>query len=172
MKKKTVIRDKGCAPAAIDLRAELPGALEKLKGFALILTKDRHEAEDLLQQTAYRALACEHQFDTTTTLGAWLYVILRNEFLDRCRKVKRRRTDALASVNEDALARPETQTGTIYLKEVNAIIGKLHGGQAAALSGIGLGLSYEETGELLGVSVGTVKSRLWRARAALERMVA
>lgn len=136
------------------------------------LTKSPQDADDLIQQTAYRALRAEHQFDTRTSLSAWVYVIMRNEFLSRCRLNKKRRTLALEKASDECVARPETQTNAIFVKEVNKIMNKLTGGQAAVLDGVGLGLKYEEIAELLDIPVGSVKSRLWRGRAAVARAVA
>lgn len=136
------------------------------KGVAINMTRDRAAADDLLQTVALKALKSRHQFQVGTNLNAWLYMILRNAHFSRLRGVSgKRETSALDDVPEHMTSAPAAQDDMVEVSRAMLAIGALCPSQCWALIGIAEGLSYDEVAILCGgVSVGTVKSRLHRAR--------
>jgi RNA polymerase sigma-70 factor (ECF subfamily) len=148
------------------LLSELP----RLRGAALFMTRSASDADDLLQQTALRALNAQHQFTLGTNIRAWLYRIMRNEFIDSTRQTKGR--TALDDIPEDLLAGKGNQEDKIVAREVVAAMKTLSPVLLEVMLLVpGRGLSYQEAAEIQGCSVGTIKSRVSRARAKLHRLL-
>jgi RNA polymerase sigma-70 factor (ECF subfamily) len=146
-------------------------ALPKLRGYAIALTNDRAMADDLLQETAMRALGARTQFQMGTNFNAWMYRILRNEFISWMRK-SHRKAVPIDNLPEAFLTSSATQENQILVRELGQALGKLPRAQREALVLIcGSGLSYEEASAVIGCTVGTVKSRVYRARAQMEYFV-
>ena len=143
-----------------------------LYSFARHLTRDGAEAEDLVQETYARALAAVGQFDDGSDLRAWLFRILRNTFIDLRRRTQRQRTDGgLDTVEEGrspgAPVEPR-QLDQVVGREIEAALGTLSE-EARLVVLLDLeGFSEAEIAECAGCAQGTVKSRLFRARAALR----
>ncbi|MBL8629267.1 MAG: sigma-70 family RNA polymerase sigma factor [Rhodospirillaceae bacterium] len=146
-------------------------ALPRLRGYAISLTGNRALADDLLQEAAMRALAARTQFTMGTNFNAWMYRILRNEFVSWMRKPSRR-VVPIDQLPEALLSRAAVQENQILVRELGQALAKLPRAQREALVLIcGSGLSYEEAASVLGCTVGTVKSRVFRARAQVEAFV-
>jgi RNA polymerase sigma-70 factor (ECF subfamily) len=145
--------------------------LPRLRAYAILMTRNRAAADDLLQETALKALRAEAQFTPGTNFGAWMYRILRNEFISSRRRAKRAPA-SIDDVSDEVLARRGTQESNYFCGEIIRAMDSLQDGQREVLSLICAGgLSYEEAAEMLQCSVGTVKSRLWRARARMEKLL-
>lgn len=131
------------------------------------LTRDRSSAEDLVQDTVVRALKGQGRFQPGTNLRAWLYTILRNGWIETCRRS--RPHVSLDQVPAAASVGGAPQHAVVELGEVSRAMRTLSGEQRETLGMIaGLGFSYEEAARASGCPVGTVKSRLSRARKHLE----
>jgi RNA polymerase sigma-70 factor (ECF subfamily) len=126
-----------------------------LYNFARHLSHNATEAEDLVQETYARALGAAGQFEEGGNLKAWLYRILRNTFLDLYRREQRARTDSGLDTVVDERG-PTSDEGAAPRQARVAVLLDLEG------------FSEAEMAELLGCAPGTVKSRLFRARAALR----
>jgi RNA polymerase sigma-70 factor (ECF subfamily) len=149
----------------------LVDALPRLRAYAMILTRSRAHADDLLQQTAYRALRSETQFTMGTNFLGWMYRILRNEYISTLRRAKRS-PSCLDDVPEDLFARHGDQEDKLLTNEVIAAMDNLPTSQREVLVLVCAGgLSYDEAAASIGCSVGTVKSRLWRARQHMQELV-
>jgi len=149
-------------------RDDLIKALPALRTFALSLTGDVTRADDLVQETFVKAWAKWDHFTPGTNFTAWLFTILRNQLYSESRKRKREVEDA-DGVQAGMLRTPADQEDAITLKVVWDRIGKLPEAQRQALLLVGAeGRTYEEAASLLGCQVGTVKSRVSRARAILS----
>jgi RNA polymerase sigma-70 factor (ECF subfamily) len=145
--------------------------MPRLQAYAVMLTRDRAAAEDLLQETALKAWRAQSQFAIGTNFTAWIYKILRNEYISSLRRNKRKPA-RLDEVPEEFLSRAGAQENDILSREVVHAMGKLQPEQREVLILIcASGLSYEEAAESLGCSIGTIKSRLWRARARMASLV-
>jgi RNA polymerase sigma-70 factor, ECF subfamily len=131
------------------------------------LSRDAVAADDLVQETVLRAIQSHQSFRLGTNLGAWLMTILRNCFLTNIRRDRRGRM-VLQQLppTQDTIA--GEQEHLIRLREVAAAIANLPEGQRRSLVMIGLeDASYAEAADRCGCSVGTIKSRVSRARKRL-----
>ncbi len=143
-----------------------------LVAFARRLTGQECDAEDLVQDTILKALRAEHHFVEGTNLKAWLFTILRNSFNTRWRRSQREVTTG-AEVIELAMTTPATQEATLWAQQAaDRLLHDLSPAHREILILIPVqGASYEDTARICRCSVGTVKSRLNRARAALVALV-
>ncbi len=145
--------------------------LPRLQAYAIMLTRDRALAEDLLQETSLRALRAQNQFTMGTNFTAWIYKILRNEYISSLRR-KKRQPVPIEDMPAEFLSRKGEQENDVLSREIIQAMDKLQHGQREVLILIcASGLSYEEAAEALGCSVGTIKSRLWRARARMASLI-
>ena len=152
---------------SFQFRSDLLAALPGLRAFALSLVVDPSRADDLVQETLVKAWANQHRFVPGSNLIAWLCTILRNQFYTECRKRKREVED-VDGVLAGQLAAPAAQEHGIELQKVWSKLAELPPRQREALLLVAAqGLTYEATAELVGCQVGTVKSRVSRARAFL-----
>lgn len=155
---------------AQDFHEQLKTILPRLRIYALSLTRDRDSADDLVHDTVIKALTGRNSFQPGTNLAAWLFRIQRNEFISGLRR--RRPTVPVDSAIAESLSHPPHQDSGLVMREFMSAFGKLAGAQREALLLAVLeGLPYETIAEHTGVSVGTVKSRISRARDTLERLL-
>lgn len=141
--------------------------LPNLRRFALSLCRNPHVADDLVQGTCERAFSKQASFQPGTRLDAWLFRILRNLWIDRLRKEKNEsQTDEINETTDwpDSHGDPVAET-RLLLRQVSDLILKLPDTQREVLMLVCVeGLSYKETAEILDIPIGTVMSRLARAR--------
>jgi RNA polymerase sigma-70 factor, ECF subfamily len=145
-------------------------AIPRLRGFALSLCRNREQAEDLLQGALLLACANIGSFAAGTSMQAWLFTIRRNHFYSECRR-QRRFSRAIESLAEAGAGNSRTSVGVEYY-EVRAALAKLDPRASQALMLVGAsGLSYHEAANVCGCPVGTMKSRVSRARKELASML-
>ncbi|MBN9538617.1 MAG: sigma-70 family RNA polymerase sigma factor [Reyranella sp.] len=155
---------------ALDFHEQLKTVLPRLRIYALSLTRDRDAAEDLVHDTVVKALTGRNSFQPGTNLAAWLFRIQRNEFISGLRR--RRPTVPVDTAIAESLSHPPHQDSGLIMREFMNAFGKLAAAQREALLLAVLeGLPYETIADHTGVSVGTVKSRISRARDTLERLL-
>lgn len=148
-------------------RSELIQAMPALRGFAFSLVGDSAQADDLVQEAMVKAWANRHRFSMGTNINAWLFTILRNQFYSEIRKAKREVEDADGHHAAGLTALPE-QEGVVHLNTLRERLKLIPEAQRQALMMVGAeGYTYEEAAEVLRCRVGTVKSRVSRARACL-----
>jgi RNA polymerase sigma-70 factor (ECF subfamily) len=153
------------------LRDEILAAVPGLRAFAISLTGHGDRADDLVQDTLVRAVTNIHRFEVGTNLNAWLFTILRNLFHSEYRKRQREVEDADGSYAARLLVPPE-QGARLDFEDFRKALAHIPLDQREALLLVGAeGLSYEEAAEVCGVAVGTVKSRVNRARSRLAQML-
>ena len=146
--------------------------LPQLRAFARFLVKDRSQADDLVSETVVRALSAKSQFQPGTNLRAWLFVILRNCHINGFRQ-QRTGTEQVEDVIDSSLPTPPDQLAAVELREVRVALTKVSPQHREVLALVaGAGLSYEEAAAICKCAVGTVKSRLNRARAELKQVLA
>ena len=154
-----------------DPREELTDHIGSLRAFALSLTRNSATADDLVQETLVKAWTNIDSFQQGTNMRAWLFTILRNTFYSLRRKRKREVEDADGTMSESLATKPD-HDGRLNLRDFKVAFDQLPDTQREALVLIGAqGLAYEEAAEICGVAVGTIKSRVGRARARLAELM-
>ena len=147
-------------PAHDDMREAMLAAVPNLRAFAVSLCGDMDRANDLVQETLLRAWAHQDSFEPGTNMSAWLFTILRDHFRTEYRKRRREVEDADGGYAE-RLTSPEAQTGHVEFGELR---------EALVLVGAS-GFSYEEAAQICDCAVGTIKSRVNRARKKLAELL-
>ncbi|MGN6463543.1 MAG: sigma-70 family RNA polymerase sigma factor [Pseudolabrys sp.] len=153
------------------VRQAVLNAIPSLRAFAISLCGNVDRADDLVQETMLRALANIHSFQPGTNMSAWLFTILRNHFRSEYRKRRREVEDTDGSYAESLKSHPE-QVGRVEFSEFREALAKLPPDQREALILVGAsGFSYEEAANICGCAVGTIKSRVNRARTRLAELM-
>jgi RNA polymerase sigma factor (sigma-70 family) len=149
-------------------RMDVIGLLGPLRRYARSLTRDETHAEDLVQDTLVRAYERRGSFRSGGNLRGWLLSILHNTFIDgRRHAAETRRLEQAAALADTAT--PPEQEGRVRLQQIQAAFMRLPDEQRAALHLVAIaGLPYQEAANALGIPVGTLMSRLGRARATLR----
>ncbi|MCT7377424.1 sigma-70 family RNA polymerase sigma factor [Chelativorans salis] len=147
--------------------SELLDLIPALRAFARTFYRDRCDADDLVQETLTKGLANIHRFQAGTSMKSWLFTIMRNTFCTRGKIAKRE----LPGFEDCASMRPAVdpeQEWSVRGIEVREALQRLPEQQRQVLVLVGvLGVSYQEAAEICGCAMGTVKSRLNRARLRL-----
>jgi len=156
-------------------RTELAALVPRLRRFAHALCGSREEGDDLVQTACVKALARAEQFTPGTRLDSWMFRIVQTTFLDDRRRIARRGgtagPEAVATLSDDGRAGRRSDA-RMTLDRVRAEMDKLPPDQRAVLALVAIeGVSYREAAEILATPVGTVMSRLARARARLMHLI-
>lgn len=152
-------------------RASIIEMTPRLYNFAMSLTKNPSAADDLVQDTFLRAWRSRARFTVGTNLGAWLFTIMRNAFYSRHRKEVREVADSDGDYAERLATAPE-QSGHVDLMDAQTALAKLPLPMRQALILVAIeNLSYEEAATVMNCRIGTVKSRVWRAREQLAQIL-
>lgn len=173
-----VKRDTGDRPArgpsghpASDFAGSIVAVLPELRAFARFLAHDRDLADDLVQEAVAKALAAQRQFVPGTNMRAWLFTILRNHFFSLHRR--RRPQVPLADAEGTAAGSvPPAQEGCVAAAELLEALATLPAEQREAMTlVVASGLTYDEAAKRCACAVGTMKSRVSRARTELRRLL-
>jgi RNA polymerase sigma-70 factor (ECF subfamily) len=152
-------------------KADLIALIPYMRAFARTLCRDATFADDLAQDALARAWSNRSSYEPGTNLKAWTFMILRNGFYSHTRR-SWRSSQLDPGVAEATLVAVSNPTGAIELNDLRRAMNMLPKEQCEALTLIGAaGLSYEDAAEICGVAVGTVKSRVSRARRALQAIL-
>ena len=155
-----------------DFKRELEEVIPHLRAFARGLCGRPDMADDLVQEALMKAWAAQERFEPGTSMRAWTFVILRNAYLTDMRR-NRFRGDYDETVAERILTAPAGQEEPIHLSDLHRALLTLPPERREALLLVGAGgFSYEEAANICGCAVGTIKSRVGRARATLNSMLA
>ena len=148
-------------------QAEIVDLIPALRAFARTFYRETGEADDLVQETLMRALASIHQFRPGSSMKSWLFTIMRNAFYTKVRIEAREAPGAAECVSRRPAA-DATQEWSARGREMERAIRRLPEQQREVLVLVGvLGVSYDEAARICGCAMGTVKSRLNRARLRL-----
>lgn len=154
-----------------EIEDELIANVPDLRAFARTFHRDASRADDLVQEAILKAWSNLDKFKAGTNFRAWLFTILRNTFLSEMRK-KRREVEDVDGVFAAQLAEKPSQEHVMELKDFDRALTQLPSDQREALILVGAsGFSYEEAAEICGCAVGTVKSRVNRARKRLSEIL-
>jgi RNA polymerase sigma-70 factor, ECF subfamily len=163
------------APSQLNVPPETQAAILKaipsLRAFAISLSGNLDQADDLVQEAIVRGLSNIGRFQTGTNMEAWLITILRNQFHTGFRKTRREVADP-DGVMAGMLSTPPEQVGHLDFADLKSALVQLPMEQREALLLVSAeGLSYEEVAEICGTRIGTVKSRIFRARNKLGELL-
>jgi RNA polymerase sigma-70 factor, ECF subfamily len=150
------------------LEVEIP----RLRRYARALTRDVTRADDLVQNCLARAIAKQHLWQPGTDLRAWLFTILHNQHVNDVRRSVHEGVHVAVEELAPVLVVHPNALATLQLRDLEAAIAKLPQEQRQVILLVGLeGMRYEEVAQILGIPVGTVRSRLSRGREQLRRLM-
>lgn len=153
------------------LKRSMVELLPNLRAFARSLCSNPSQADDLVQDAIAKALTHIDQFQPGSNLRAWLFTILRNTYYSDLRK-RRRETEDPDGIFAERLADLPNQDGVVDLEDFKRAFAQLSSDHREVLTLVGaFGVGYEEAAEICGCAVGTVKSRVNRARAKLTEQL-
>jgi RNA polymerase sigma-70 factor, ECF subfamily len=143
-----------------------------LQRYALALCRNATAADDLVQECIVRGLTKAHLYKTGTNLRAWLFTIMHNLHISDLRRNGKWKQPADPEAALDSLSVSASQTSTVMLRAVSKAMMALPDLQRVILYCVGVeGKSYEEVSKEFGIPVGTVKSRCFRAREAIQKQL-
>jgi len=152
-------------------KSDLVTLIPQLRAFARTLTGDATAADDLAQDAMMKAWDARASFEMGTNMKAWTFMILRNQFYSEKRR-SWRQTQLDQEAAERTLVAIDDPAAPVALDELRLGLGMLPAEQREALILVGAGgFAYEEAAEICGCAVGTVKSRVSRARRALQAIL-
>lgn len=152
-------------------KREIVDHLPALRAFAMSLTRNSSTADDVVQDTVEKAWRNFDKYQSGTNLRAWLFTILRNTYYSRWRKQRREVGDPEGAFVGQMSVKPD-HDGHLHLQEFRRAFAQLPDEQREALILVGAsGFSYEETAEMCGCAVGTIKSRVSRGRDRLAEIM-
>ncbi|MDI9848671.1 sigma-70 family RNA polymerase sigma factor [Rhodoblastus sp. 17X3] len=158
--------------ARLGLKDLLLAEIPSLRAFALSLAGNSDRADDLVQDTLMKAWSSASSFMEGTNMRAWLFTIMRNTFFSQYRKARREIQDVDGEAAARLVSLPD-QLAHLDLADFRFQLDRLPADQREALVLIGAsGFSYEEAAEICGCAVGTIKSRVNRARHRLMELLA
>jgi RNA polymerase sigma-70 factor (ECF subfamily) len=167
----TADRDVRSNSADEAFRRELLSTLPHLRAFARGLSGRPDYADDLAQEAAIKAWTARERYTPGTNMRAWTFAILRNHYLSELRR-NRRQTDLDEGVAEKLLVMDADQEGGLHLSDMETALLQLPPERREAVMLVGAGgFTYEEAAEIADCAVGTMKSRVARARAELARLL-
>ena len=149
------------------LEAQIP----RLRRYARALTRDVSQADDLVQSCLTRAVAKQHLWQYGTDLRAWLFTLLHNQYVNEVRRSVRQGSNVTLEEAPE-LTVQSNAIPTLQLRDLEVALGKLPQEHSQVILLVGLeGMSYDEAAEILGVPIGTVRSRLSRGRDQLRLLM-
>ena len=169
-----MMRDPGAGSGSSDddqFRRDLLATLPHLRAFARGLCGRSDYADDLVQEAAIKSWAARERFTAGTNMRAWTFAILRNHYLSELRR-SRRQADYDPAAAENILIVAADQEEGLHLSDMEDALQKLSPERREALLLVGAGgFTYEEAADIGACAIGTMKSRVARARAELVRLL-
>jgi RNA polymerase sigma-70 factor (ECF subfamily) len=150
------------------VEAETP----RLRRYARALTRNSTAADDLVQDSIERGLAKRHLWRPETNLRAWLFTIMHNQYVNQVRRSVRESIAISASDSEPSMTQEASQGKRLELHDLDRALARLPDEQRAVILLVGLeGMGYQAVAEVVGIPIGTVRSRLSRGRAELRQLM-
>jgi RNA polymerase sigma-70 factor, ECF subfamily len=154
--------------AALDIRRDLVGLLPKLRRFAVTLTGDLGEADELVQNVCHRGITKIHLWNSEGKLESWLYTIARQQLTEEARRHRQRPTAAKAAAVDLRDPGMHPRINSVEANEGHQTVTSLAGGLASIFLLVDVeGYSYKQAADIMGIPVSTVASRLLNARQQL-----
>jgi RNA polymerase sigma factor (sigma-70 family) len=159
------------ADSSQDVRTEIAALLPRLRRFGRTLARTREDADDLVQVAIEKALTRTDQWTPGTRLDSWMFRIMQNAWIDEVR-ARERRAETFAPEEEGEHIGVSPTDAQIDALAVRRAVARLNDDQRAVVGLVLVeGLAYQEAAEVLGIPVGTLTSRLARAREALQALL-
>lgn len=137
---------------AIDIRRDLVGLLPKLRRFAVTLTGDLTEADELVQSVCQRGIAKFHLWNNDGRLESWLYTMARHQWVDEARRHRLRSVTKGSALEQGELAAPDTHVNPVEASEAHRMVTSLPEGLASVFLLVDIeGHSYKQTADILGI---------------------
>lgn len=162
--------------STIEFNQMLISNADFLRPFAINLTKDKEDANDLCQETLYKALANQEKYSTGTNIKAWLFTIMRNIFINNYRRKAKQKTifdstpnDYFINLKQSVIS--NSAESDIRVKEMNRAIAELPEIFKTPFLLYFDGYKYNEIAEVLSEPLGTIKSRIHFARKLLKEQI-
>jgi RNA polymerase sigma-70 factor, ECF subfamily len=156
----------------MNFREQILACLPRLRAYARSMGGSNHAADDLIQATALRALAAEDHFEMGTNMMAWLFTIMRNVHTSELRSRNLRHSQSLEDLPEHLLQAPAAQLAAVQNRELREALKQVpHNQREALVLIVMVGCSYDEAALICGCEVGTIKSRVNRAKARLAHLL-
>jgi RNA polymerase sigma-70 factor (ECF subfamily) len=151
--------------------AQLTACLPRMRSFARFLCRREDLADDLVQDTVVRALTAAHQFQPGSNFKAWIFTIMHNQNISNFRR-KRPQITSTEVDNPGSCQIAPNQIDALVLRDLDSAMRRLAPAQREALILVVVnGLSYEDAAQVCDCAIGTIKSRVARARTALQDML-
>ncbi len=156
---------------AINIQNDIAALLPRLRRFGRAVTRHREDADDLVQIAVERALSRAEQWEAGTRLDSWLFRIMKNAWIDEVRG-RIRRSDVLAPEEAGEHIGSDPSDGYVHQLAVQKAVSMLNEDQRMVVSLVLIeGLPYKEAAEVLEIPIGTLTSRLVRARETLQGLL-
>jgi RNA polymerase sigma-70 factor, ECF subfamily len=150
------------------VEAEIP----RLRRYARSLTRNAQTADDLVQECLVRALSKQHLWVEGSELRAWLFTIMHNQYVNSVRQAVRQGSEVGVSDTEPSLTRAANQDRRLELRDLDRALALLPEEQRSVILLVGLeGMAYQTVAEVVGIAVGTIRSRLSRGREELRKLM-
>jgi len=158
----------------VEFNEKVSDESKPLTGFALKLTRNMEDAEDLLQDTMLKAFSNKEKFQEGTNLKGWLFTIMKNIFINKYRRAMKSRifnddTDNQFYINSATNATRNDGESALVMKDINVAIGRLSDNLRTPFMMSYTGYKYEEIADTLKIPLGTVKVRIHNARKELMK---
>jgi RNA polymerase sigma-70 factor (ECF subfamily) len=155
-----------------DIQQMIEALIPRMRRYARALVRDVEGADDLVQESLVRALAKRHLWEEGTNLPAWLFTIVHNQHINQIRRSIHTGTMLDIDTVSPVLSEPANQDKRLELRDLDRALGQLAVEQRVVVLLVGLeSMPYTEISALLGVPVGTVRSRLSRGRQQLRQLM-
>jgi RNA polymerase sigma-70 factor (ECF subfamily) len=168
----TLVEQQPMGHAMSDFNDLLEAQIPRLRRYARALLRDVTRADDLVQDTLVRALAKQHLWEPGTNLRAWLFTLMHNQHVNNARQGRREESAVDFDEISSTLIATTDPTASCQLRELDRGLARLPEEQREVILLVGLeGVRYDEAAAILNIPIGTVRSRLFRGRESLRRLM-
>ena len=168
----TLVEQQPTAMVMSDFNDLLEAQIPRLRRYARALLRDVTRADDLVQDTIVRALSKQHLWEPGSNLRAWLFTLMHNQHVNNVRQGRREETAVDFDEISSTLIATNDPTAACQLRELDRGLARLPEEQREVILLVGLeGIRYDEAAAILNVPIGTVRSRLFRGRESLRKLM-
>src|SRR5438552_12576548 len=168
----SLVEQQPTAMVMSDFNDLLEAQIPRLRRYARALLRDVTRADDLVQDTLVRALGKQHLWEPGSNLRAWLFTLMHNQHVNNVRRPARESVQLDAEEMSGSLIATTDPTASCQLRELENALARLRPEEQEIILLVGLeGMRYDDTAQILGIPIGTDRSRLFRGREALRKLL-